>query len=63
MIVALKAKDLGTFVRFLKRAKSIGTDNLFKNDMWIPRTRTPESRPGPHILRGYLPMAQDKVFL
>ena len=61
MIVTLKAKELGNFVRFLKRAKLIGTDYLIKNDMWIPRTRTPESRPGTHILRGYHPMEQDKV--
>ena len=63
MIVTLKAKELGDLVRFLKRAKLIGTDYLIKNDMWIPRTRTPESRPGTHILRGYHPIVQDKVFL
>ena len=46
MIVTLKAKELGDFVRFLKRAKLIGVEYLVKNDMWIPRVRTPESRPG-----------------
>lgn len=63
MIVTLKAKELGDFVRFLKRAKLIGVEYLVKNDMWIPRVRTPESRPGTHILRGYHPVVPDKVFL
>ena len=64
MEVIVKAKTLANIVRFLKRAKLIGNDFLIKNDMWIPMTRGPESKPGTHILRDLeFPVVEDKVFL
>lgn len=51
--VLLNSKLFGEFVRFLKRASIIGKDYYIRNDIWIPRTRLPEGKPGKHMLQGF----------
>lgn len=52
-VITMKATQFTDFVRFLKRISDISDDFLIHNNIWIPTTRCPESRPGKHVIEGF----------